>query len=118
MAFFSFREKPAASIDLPDEIRTLLSQYKGALPDLEPHANFMPELWQSIESRRRLSLSLGRIAKGFVTAAAALCLLMSALFVVPQKSPTASISSVNYLDVLSAASDDSADVDPLPVENL
>src|SRR5882724_7245266 len=104
MAFFSFREKPA-SVELPDEIRALLSQYRESLPDLEPRANFMPELWEGIESRRRLSLSLGRIAKGFVTAAAALCLLMSALFVVPQKSPSP-ISSVNYLDVLSAASDD------------
>jgi hypothetical protein len=118
MAFFSFREKPGASVELPDEIRTLLSQYREAFPELEPRPNFMPELWQSIESRRRLGLSLGRIAKGFVTAAAALCLLMSALFVVPQKSPTSPISSVNYLDVLSAASDDSADVDPMPVENL
>jgi hypothetical protein len=118
MAFFSFREKTAAGVELPDEIRTLLSQYREAVPDLEPRANFMPELWQSIESRRRLTLNLGRIAKGFVTAAAALCLLMSVLFVVPPKSPISPISSVTYLDVLSAASDDSADVDPLPVESL
>jgi hypothetical protein len=118
MAFFSFRDKSTASVELPDEIRSLLSQYRGALPDLEPRPNFMPELWQNIEARRRSGLNLGRLAKGFVTAAAALCLLMSALFVAPQKSPATSMSSVNYLDVLSAASDDSADVDPLHAENL
>src|SRR4030088_2238639 len=110
MAFFSFREKPAGSGELPLEVQALLAKYREVLPDSEPCANFMPILWQKIESRRRATLSMGRMAKGFVTAAAAICLLMTALFVTPQKSPVSSISNVNYLDVLSAASEDPGDI--------
>lgn len=118
MSFFSFRDRPVGSDELPQEIQALFTRYREALPDSEPRANFMPELWQGIESRRRVTLSMGRIAKGFVTAAAAICLLMTALVVTPQKSPVSTNSTVNYLDVLSAAADDPGDIDPNHGETL
>ncbi len=118
MAFFSFRDQSVGGEELPREIQALLASYREALPDSEPRVNFMPELWKSIESRRRVTLSMGRIAKGFVTAAAAICLLMTALVVTPPKSAVSSNSNVNYLDVLSAAADDPGDIDPTHGETL
>jgi hypothetical protein len=77
----------------------LLVRYRDACPDPEPGPNFMPALWQAIDSRRSFALSFGRWARGLVTAAAALAVLM-AVFVSmpsPQVSP---VYLATYIDVL------------------
>ena len=90
----------------------LLVRYRNACPDPEPGPNFMPALWQAIDSRRSFALSFGRWARGLVTAAAALAMLM-AVFVAmpsPQVSP---VYLATYIDVLD---DDSGTDNPALLE--
>ncbi len=59
----------------------------------------MPALWRAIDSRRSFSLAFGRWARGFVTAAAALAMVMAILVAMPprQISP---VYMATYIDVL------------------
>lgn len=93
--------------ELPREIRGILTAYKDSLPDFEPGPTFVPGMWAKIDSRRRESLSFGRLARGFVTAAAAICLIISAALVVPPNAVSFNQAST-YVDVL--AEDNSEDV--------
>jgi len=105
--------------ELPDELQSLMSAYRQSLPDPEPSANFMPALWTKIESRRSLTYSFGRFARGLVTAAVAACLVMSAMLVVPKSYTTTAVSSA-YVDVLDEhnGNDDVADLDLTRGEQL
>jgi len=97
--------------ELPDELRAMFASYREALPDRDPGADFMPQLWSRIDSRRSVSFNFGRLAKGFVSVALASCLAMSVLFLTPvtQKSP---IYGATYLDALASdLSDDVMDVE-------
>jgi hypothetical protein len=104
--------------ELPAELQSLFASYRNALPDPEPGPDFMPQLWAKIEIRQNTAYSFGRIARGFVTAALALCLLMTLISVSPLGSKRFVISST-YLDVLSEDhSDDVAEAELLHVDNL
>ena len=98
-------------LELPAEIRAMFAAYREALPDPEPDANFMPKLWTLIDAHRNVTFSFGRLAKRFVSIAAASCLAMSLLFLTPvhQMSP---IYGATYLDALAADHpDEVADTD-------
>jgi hypothetical protein len=56
----------------------LLHAYRQAADYGEPSANFMPELWARIESRRSTSLAFERLARIFATGAVAVTLLAGA----------------------------------------
>lgn len=58
-------------------IDALFASYRDSIevPDATP--DFMPGLWKRIEQRRSATYSFRRLASGFVTAAAALCLMMT-----------------------------------------
>jgi hypothetical protein len=75
----------------------LFAAYREALPDREPSAGFTPELWRRIDQRRRPIYSFGRFARGFVSAALALCFAMTALTWSPS---TNSVYTSTYVDVL------------------
>ena len=87
--------------ELPTEIQAYFAAYRASMPDPEPGANFMPQLWARIDSKRSLTFSFGRLAKRFVTVAVASCLAMSILFLAPvhQMSP---VYGATYLDALAA----------------
>jgi hypothetical protein len=87
------------SEQLPGELQVLLRNYRESLPDPEPSAKFMPELWARIESRRKTTYSFGRLARGFVTAAAGLCLLISGLHWVPLEH-SSGYQLTSYVDAL------------------
>ena len=71
------------------ELDTLFSNYKSAVPDPDPSANFMPELWRKIESRQTLVLRIRRLTQVFVAAALAICVVFAMLLAVPRPdSPT------------------------------
>lgn len=98
-------------LELPSEIRAMFASYKEVLPDPEPGANFMPQLWSRIDSQRNVTFSFGRLAKRFVSVAVASCLGMSILFLAPthQMSP---VYRATYLDALAADHpDDTVDTD-------
>jgi hypothetical protein len=82
----------------------VFAAYRAAIPDPEPSADFMPELWRRIEMRRRPAYSLRRFARGFVTAAFALCFGMAVLSWSPSNSSNA--SSTTYVDVLNSLDDE------------
>ena len=58
---------------------TLLEAYRGACPDVDPSANFMPAIWQKIEARRSFWFVFQREARAVMTASAALFLLLLVL---------------------------------------
>lgn len=88
------REKPMDQ-NRHAELEALFASYRDSIevPDATP--DFMPGLWNRIEQRRTVTYSLRRLASGFVTAAAAICLMLSLAMWSP---PQASAST--YVDVL------------------
>jgi len=86
----------------------LFRAYGEACVPPEPSANFMPHLWQRIESRQSFSFFFGRVARGVVTAAVAATLAMAVYLTVPRAS---SSSTSTYVEVLAAShSTDSPDL--------
>ena len=83
-----------------ERLDTLFRAYRDACMAPEPSANFMPQLWQRIESRQTFSFFFGRVARGFVTAAVAATLAMAFYLTLP-RSP-GSYSST-YVEVLAAS---------------
>jgi len=83
------------------ELDALFHAYRDAIPDPEPSANFMPELWRRIEERQRSMFFLGRWARAFVTAAAVLTLAMAAYSYIPHAS-TSMFSVESYVEALAA----------------
>lgn len=84
------------------ELDELLASYKSAVPDPEPGANFMPELWRKIEARKSLMLRVRKLTQVFVGAAAAISLLFAMVEVVPRVSHQ-EVTHENYVDALAAA---------------
>jgi hypothetical protein len=81
------------------ELDSIFAQYREACPAPELSSGFTPGIWRKIDSRRGFSLNIGRLSRRFVTAAAALCLLMAVLLAMPQ-TQTASIYPSTYLEAL------------------
>ena len=79
----------------------LFRAYRDACGAPEASANFMPQLWQRIDSRQKFSFSFGRVARGFVTAAIAATLAMTMYLAIPRF--TSSLSNGSYVDVLAAS---------------
>jgi len=75
----------------------LFAAYRAACPDLEPSANFMPQLWKKIEARERMSTVFGRLARNLVTAALA---LSGILALAVSLSHTTALPSDSYVEVL------------------
>lgn len=84
---------------LPADIQALFVGYRDAFPDLEAGAGFMPGLWAKIDARRGVTYSFRRLVGAFVTASAALCILLTAgMYTVSHIAPSS--SSVSYIEVL------------------
>lgn len=78
----------------------LLGRYRSACPEIEPGPQFMPKLWQKIDSRRSFWSVFDTLARSAMAGCAALALLLLALNLVnPQQIP---ISSPSYTDALVA----------------
>lgn len=60
----------------------------------------MPGIWNRIEERRAVNRSISRLSRRFVTAAAALCLLMAILLALPRGPNTTAAYSSTYLEAL------------------
>ncbi len=83
-----------------DKLDSLWRAYRAACPDREPSANFMPDLWRRIESRRNFTFSFQRMVRGFVTAAAAVAIAIGVYVSLPRSTP---VSGVSYLEALADA---------------
>ena len=83
------------------KLDAVFSEYRAAVPDPEPGANFMPGLWARIEARRASSLWIvRRVAQVCVAATLALTLLMGAVLI--PRLEKAPIYSSTYVDELAA----------------
>ena len=81
-----------------NELEQLFGQYKRLMPDPDPGANFMPELWRKIESRQSLVLRIRRLTQVFVAAAVAICVVFAMFLAVPS-SDNPGLNGT-YVDVL------------------
>ena len=84
-----------------ERLDALLRAYRDACPTPEPSANFMPNLWQRIESRQSFTFSFQRMANAFVTAAVALSIALGVYMSIP-RSNSASYSQ-SYVEALADA---------------
>lgn len=79
-----------------EQFDRLLSAYRGACPDPEPSADFMPALWRKIESRNHFAFRLRRWSQGVLAAAALACTLMIGVVFTQ-----ASLGPESYVEALS-----------------
>ena len=95
-------------IRVPAELESMFASYRTAVqvPDASP--DFMPGLWSKIEQRQRITYGFRRMASGFVTAAAAICLMISFALYIPSQVQT---SAATYIEVLADSADPVADLE-------
>ena len=94
------------SDDFPAELSRYLKAYRESLPDQDPGPQFMPRIWEAIEARQKVTYSFGRLTRAIVSAAAAMCLVLSALSI---ESPVSPVYTTTYVDVLADDSAEDAD---------
>lgn len=81
-----------------ERLDALFEAYRRACPTPEPSVNFMPNLWQRIESRQTFTFSLRRMANGFVTAAVALSIALGVYMMSIPRSPAS--APMSYIEAL------------------
>lgn len=85
-----------------DKLDALFAEYRGALPDPESSADFMPKLWLKIEARRvETTWVFRRLAQICVGATVALALLISTVLM-PSPDNSEAFYSGSYVDILAA----------------
>jgi hypothetical protein len=84
-----------------ERLDALLRAYRDACSTPEPSANFMPNLWQRIESRQSFTFSFQRMAHAFVTAAVALSIMLGVYMSIPRSNSP--YYSQSYLEALADA---------------
>lgn len=83
-----------------DRLSTILAAYRAATPDPEPSVNFTPHLWQKIERAQSVTFRFQRVARGFLTGAATLALLMVVYTATRFRSEQPQPYSVSYVEAL------------------
>jgi len=81
-----------------DQLDALFRAYHAACPAPEPGVNFMPQLWQKIESRQNYGFSFRRMANALVTAAVAATICLG-VYTTMRHSDTAMYSQ-SYVEAL------------------
>ena len=84
-----------------ERLDALFRAYARACPAPEPSANFMPNLWQRIESRQSFTFSFQRMASAFVTGALALSIGLGVYISILGSNPN--YPSQTYIEVLAEA---------------
>jgi hypothetical protein len=115
----SRQEPEAPGGKLAAELSQVFAGYREALPDPEPSADFMPGLWRRIEARQGSARDLRRLARGFVTAAALVSLLIGIFLSLPQGRGSAFYTNT-YLEIVAAdeAQGDPDDVEMVRIERI
>jgi hypothetical protein len=95
--------------NLEANLDALFAEYREACPDIEPSANFTPNLWARIDAQRGWKWHLSAYAKRMALATAAACMLLVGIQIGStwNREP---LLSRSYVDVLrdSAATEDYA----------
>jgi hypothetical protein len=82
-----------------ERLDVILREYGRLCACPEPSRNFMPELWERIEGRRRFTTLVGRFTSGFVTAAVVLSMGLVYLSIPAEPG---SLPPATYVEVLDA----------------
>ena len=95
--------------NLEANLDALFEQYREACPNVEPSANFTPNLWARIDAQRGWMWHLGAYAKRMALATAAACMFLVGIQI-GFSGNAESLLSRSYVDVLqdSAATEDYA----------
>jgi hypothetical protein len=84
-----------------EQLDALFRVYRDACPAPEASPNFMPQLWQKIESRQTFTFSFRRMANAVVTAAMLASLALGVYMALPRSTPPPNASAYSsYLEVL------------------
>jgi hypothetical protein len=88
--------------ELPPEVQAAFHAYRESLPDFEGSADFMPKLWERIESEQRVGFSLSRLTRALVPVSACLCAMTFAVAMYTPVRPNISNqqSSATWVEVL------------------
>jgi hypothetical protein len=89
----------------PAELERIFAAYRTAVEVPEASPDFLPGMWSKIDQRRRVSYSFRRMASGFVTAAAAICLLLSVASWMPSQMSVS--GGATYVEILADSEADS-----------
>ena len=81
-------------------LNSLFQRYRSACPDVEPSANFMPNVWRRIESSHSFRFVFQRLARPLMAGSAALVLLLLILNLVAGQ--YARLTAPSYVDALLA----------------
>lgn len=92
-----------------ERLDALFRAYARACPVPEASPNFMPNLWQRIESRQKFTFSFSRMANAFATAAVALSIALGVYMSIPRNS--SNLYAQTYIEAL-------ADADPLDTPEI
>jgi hypothetical protein len=84
------------------ELDHLLRVYSDACRAPEASVNFMPNLWQRIESRQNFTFSFQRMANALATVAVAFSIALGVYMSVPHNNPT-SYANQSYIEALADA---------------
>lgn len=83
------------------ELDHLFRAYANACRAPEASANFMPDLWQRIESRQSFTFSFRRMANTLATAAVALSIALGVYMSIPHNTPI--YANTSYIEALAEA---------------
>jgi len=82
-----------------EQLDALFRAFAGACPDRDSSANFMPNLWQRIETRQTYAFSFRRMANAIATAAVALSIALGVYMAIPR----ATAGAQSYIEALAEA---------------
>jgi hypothetical protein len=98
-----------------DELTALFAAYREALPDPDPSAGFMPQMWTKIDARRRSNRGIQLLARRFVAMGGALATALALLVLILGPQTTSPLNTATYVEVLAADQQvDTADVEAVP----
>jgi hypothetical protein len=84
-----------------EQLDALFRAFANACPDRDPSTNFMPNLWQRIESRQTYAFSFRRMANALVTAAVAFSIALGVYMAIPHHS--SATGGQSYIEALAEA---------------
>lgn len=87
-----------------DGLDRLFARYRAACPEVEASSAFMPRMWERIDARRGWMWKLGGYARGLVTVAATVCMVLAAFAF----SPAGDVNPLYTRTYLEALVDDNA----------
>jgi negative regulator of sigma E activity len=67
--------------EFPRELQEAFREYREAHPDPEPGVDFMPRLWDRIESKRRTLHWMQRLTRVFVSASVVAALVLGVVLI-------------------------------------